>query len=158
VDLTVALRDNETKFTGTDISVPLFKTPIIGRSYYLPLGSPDTDEVTHQIYRMIIANQTQSLASLLKILNVRYIMIHGDYSWSALEWNQSPSYLFEILEKAPGMRIAKSFGELYFFENEIWSDSAVFVFPASSTSSLTNLLHACIPRPVRAAFSKCVCA
>lgn len=62
-------------------------------------GSPDTDMLTHNIYRMIIANQTQNLAFLLVFLNVKFIMIHGDYKWSALEWNQPISYLFDVLEK-----------------------------------------------------------
>jgi hypothetical protein len=128
--------DNETKFTGTDVSVPLFKIPIVGRSYYLSPGSSDMDMVTHQIYRMIIANQTQNLASLLVFLNVKYVMIHGDYKWSVLQWNQPVSYLFDVLEKTPNMRFARSFGELYFFENEFWFDSTVFVFPSADNQFL----------------------
>lgn len=131
--------NNETEFTGTDVAVPIFKVPIIGRSYFLPLGSSATDEVTHELYRMIIANQTQDLAHALKVLNARYLMIHGDYKWGALEWNRPPSYLHDVLEKTPNITLVKSFGELWFYENELWSDSAVIAYVLSTSNVSKNL-------------------
>lgn len=109
-------------FWGTDPSAWLFSTPTIARvttptSYALPI----------RIAELINSGEPTNSACLLGLLNVRYIMLHGDTSWEYVQnfdswWVTRPygiseSWLRKSLGIQPGLHFATGIGPLYFYEN-----------------------------------------
>ena len=109
-------------FWGTDPSAWLFSTPTIARvttstSYALPIW----------IAESINSGTPTNSACLLALLNVRYLMLHGDATWEYVQdyddWfvtrpnGVSESRLKKSLSIQPGLRLVTSIGPLYFYEN-----------------------------------------
>jgi hypothetical protein len=107
-------------FYGHDPSVWLFSTPTIGRfttpgSYALPI----------RVAELINTNRPTNVACLLGLLNVRYVLLHGDTSWDYVQargwWVTQPQtsegLLRESLSKQAGLQFAATIGQLHFYEN-----------------------------------------
>lgn len=120
--LYAAAYDWDNGFWGVDPSVWLFSAPTIGRittlrSYALPV----------RIAEMINSGQPTNIACLLGLLNVRYVLLHGDTSWGYVGhfdswWVTRPhgiseSWLRRSLDIQQGLRFASRIGRLYFYEN-----------------------------------------
>jgi hypothetical protein len=122
----------ETKDQGL-ISASLLNTPINGSLFFRP-GITVTnvnDEPSEVLvigsflesYDLVSANE---LAKILTLMNVKYIVLHGDADWDYIKdnpWWITPNS-FEDLQNAlnsqEGIRLLKRIGDLYIYQNNLW--------------------------------------
>jgi len=128
-------------YWGVDPSLWLFRTPVIARI---------TDETTYaaplylaqHLIDNSTPNQKRNMACLAGLLNVRYVMLHGDTNWAYVQgmpwWVTKPTdmtedYLARSLDYQAGFHKATTIGKLHYYENDL------YVPMAYAASNLTYL-------------------
>lgn len=102
-------------FYGQDLTPYLIKNPLIslnsGGGYTRP---PHTLILMEYIYSSVGKRDTDSLASVLSLLGIQYILQRNDLDWTHFGTRDlgSPDYIREIFAKEKNINFTKSFGEL----------------------------------------------
>ncbi|MGQ9628211.1 MAG: hypothetical protein ACUVV0_15075 [Anaerolineae bacterium] len=109
-------------YWSIDPSLWLFSTPVIAR-----LTNLGPSSLPRVIAERLTQGGTSNAACLLGLLNVRYVMLHGDASWQHIQghgwWVTRDEGLNEewfrnSLAAQEGLHWVKSIGKLHFYENE----------------------------------------
>jgi hypothetical protein len=97
--------------------------------------------IGEEVANTMLHGSTGNVGKLMSLMNVKYILFHNDTNWVFLNDNSwyvsaTPEQIQSILNNnQTGLSLDKTFGELYFYENNYWQPMAIY--PAS-TSILSN--------------------
>ena len=87
--------------------------------------------VAEQAAELIVENSTTAAGNMLALMNVKYILFHGDTNWQYL--NNNPSWiptsaepLQMILNYSTAFSLEKTFGQLDFYRNNYWSPMHIY--------------------------------
>lgn len=109
-------------YWGVDPSPWLFSTPVISR-----LAAFGPSSLPSVVAERLTYGEGSNAACLLGLLNVRYVMLHGDASWQAIQddswWitrkeGLTEEWLRQSLSAQEGLHWARTIGKLHFYENE----------------------------------------
>ena len=100
-------------------------------------GYTVNQEIINLIYGKIAQNETQGFASLLSLLNIKYILQRNDVFWNSTGRTiLSPEAIKSFLSNATGIQFVRSFGEL-----DLYKVSDDYILPQiypTITSVLVN--------------------
>ena len=110
-------------YSGPDPTTEILNMPVVSSTSGGGIGT--------YIARSIVNNSTGELAKILALMNVKYVLFHGDSNWQLLEGNgmyisTSSENFQSILNSQSGLYLEKSFGELDFYRNEYWSPMDIY--------------------------------
>ena len=83
---------------------------------------------------LMIENSSTGTRKILALMNVKYILFHGDTNWPYIEGNQwwissLPEQFRSILDSQEGLFLEKSFGKLDFYRNDYWRPMHIYAAP-----------------------------
>jgi hypothetical protein len=116
-------------YNGPDPTTEILKMPVVNGA---GIGT--------YIAQSIVDNSTGELAKILALMNVKYILFHGDSNWQFLEGNNqyistSSENFQSFLNSQSGLYLVKSFGNLSFYENSYWYPMDIY---AATNSILSD--------------------
>jgi hypothetical protein len=106
-------------YIGTDVDPFLMHKPIVHVA---------NNTFTSYIYNALIQNSTSHIGKLLSLLNVKYLLLHGDAD-PKFYGCIPPKILKRNLLIQRDITLEKSFGKLEFYRNEHWASMHIYATP-----------------------------
>ena len=119
-------------FNGPDPTESILHTSVV--------SSTSGGGIGLDVAPFLVNNSTAEMAKTLALMNVKYVLFHGDANWGFLSNNKwyisaSPEQIQAILNNQTGLSFEKAFGELDFYLNDYWQPMQIYV---ASTSILSD--------------------
>ncbi|MEM2144744.1 MAG: hypothetical protein QW279_05250 [Candidatus Jordarchaeaceae archaeon] len=102
-------------YFGAEPSLKIFPKPLL-------IYAADSNGLALTAVNML-SNNESTVANLLSLLNVRYVLFHNDYNpilTQAYSVTPNPLGILEVLNSSNNFILEKRFGDLLFFRNKLW--------------------------------------
>lgn len=109
-------------YYGVDITPNLVTKSLVTTSPGGGYLTYDSTEFLNMLYYEIKSNPNADLSLTLSILNAKYVLLRGDLDWTYFNTTDagSPQFYSSWLDAQSGIKLAKVFGPLKIYENELY--------------------------------------
>ena len=120
-------------YYGADPTPWLLNKPVV-------ISAQSGNGLSGEIATMITTNSSLNIGKLLMLLNVKYILFHGDSDWAYVEnfswWiSAPPAQIQSYLSSQKDLSFKNEFGELSFYGNNDWRPMEIY---AATNNILVN--------------------
>lgn len=136
-------------FRGYDFAVDLFKRPVVdflaGDSSDEPIRFQSLKPLGQKQLRLVYPETgfDYQVANILRLMNVKYVLLHKDCNWEMFGMSTPDETRKKILEQE-GLSLAKTFGELEFYEvkpflSQFYFADRAYIVSGHLLSAFSNL-------------------